>query len=283
MVSGANPKPSPEPNDKPFTESTPNSGRYSNITPESTNVLGTSRSNPIDDEEYQNFLAYLFRESVQPKINKYRNESYNLSDFPYLKKLIGNPLSLPVHTKETMDMVNFIVNHCETDSDIQNCFTASKLQSAINSTNEIIKETKSLAQDFGFTDILDEHLGSIIGGLKIRHLQQRDFEVLEYLGSRNSKVELEGSIYQFKTQMLNRIGLLSVLPIIKTSDFLQETEDLLVRSYDTYDTSKKSKSEKTTRKPHKTGHGAKINQSSNGPISPGTPTTPSLLSKCSKS
>ena len=275
MVLGANPKPNPAPNDKSFVESTPNA--EPNITPVFTNVIGANRPKPLDDEEYRNYLTYLFTESVQPKINKYRNESYNLSDYPDIKKLIENPLSLPALTKETMDIVSFVVNYCETEFEIETWFNRRKLEFAIDNANRIVKSVKSLAQVLGFIDVLDNHLESIMGGLKLDHLPQKDFEVLQYLGSKDSKIELEGSIYQFRTQMLNHTGLFSSVPIIKASRILDETENLLTKAIDatTYgdEMHKDTSTKKPKRKPRASSQ--KIEHSSNGPIGTSTSTTPS--------
>jgi hypothetical protein len=193
-----------------------------------------------NDSEYKNFLISSFVEYVKPKITKLQNDSYIFQNYPIIRSVIEKP-SYPMHkAKETMDIVNYINNYCRTDEEIYNIFREEKLERTMKDASEIVSNTRMFAQESGFIDALDHHFENIIGEIKMDYLPSHDLELIRYLENKDPKVELEGAIYQFKSERSSRSGIFSGLP--KPSQILQETENILKEKTEVKSTKHNNKS-----------------------------------------
>ena len=147
----------------------------------------------MDNEEYKEFLKYVFDEYIQPRISR-------------IQRYWDHPkMSHHWHyewrgLKKSVDLVNYITNHCENNDEIYRTFTSDRLKRAVDEINDGVRWNNRLAEESGFLDAIDSHYNEIVDGLDVELFPESEIELLQEFGFKHPKSNLRGIIYLLKSR-----------------------------------------------------------------------------------
>jgi len=169
----------------------------------------------MTDQEYKDFLTYLFNEYVEARIHRVSRHFHPLEwrhEFGWQWQRL----------RAGMDVTNYIKHNCETDDEIYQTFTLDKLKSTVDGVEDGVKLNDRMTTESGFLSAIDDHFEEIVNGMKPEYFPTEELEVLRYLGSRNPQVELAGIIYLLKVRKGGLISSAKEIPISKQLEKLLE-------------------------------------------------------------
>lgn len=146
----------------------------------------------MTNDEYKEFLKYIFDEYIQPRIHR-------------IERYLDHPKHYHWHyewrcLKRAVALINYIDNHCDDQNDIYRTFTLERLRRAVDEVKDGVRWNNRLAEEAGFLDAFDSHYNEIIQGLDIELFPESELEILHEFGARDPKSKLRGMIYLLKTR-----------------------------------------------------------------------------------
>ncbi|HEY6253158.1 MAG TPA: hypothetical protein VI685_24640 [Candidatus Angelobacter sp.] len=136
----------------------------------------------MTDQEYREFLAFVFERYVRPRLSHVRRRFHHhmMEEWDYQMDKAAR----------AAHVLRFIESYCENDDDVYQTFTAERLARAVSDTRFSFEFSNRTVEEAGFLDALEDHGREILAGLEVKHLPDVDKEVLKDSGSVNPEVEL---------------------------------------------------------------------------------------------
>jgi len=144
----------------------------------------------MSNEEYKDFLKYIFNEYIQPRIHRIGR----YWDHPEMWRNKWRAL------KRAIDVVNYINKHCEDSEDIYRTFTLERLRRAVDEVEDGVRWNNQLAKEVGFLDAFDTYYDEIIGGLEAELFPESEYELLKDLGFQNPRSDIRAIVYALKAK-----------------------------------------------------------------------------------
>jgi hypothetical protein len=147
----------------------------------------------MNDQEYAEFMNYLFERYVRPRI-------------PRLRRHLDHHMKDDVHyhlgeAERSARILRFIESDCDDDGDIYSTFKVERLARAISETRYGLSFSNRITEQGGFLEAYEEHETEILQGLQSGHLPKEDKEILREMGSMNPDAELRGLVYLAKARV----------------------------------------------------------------------------------
>jgi len=146
----------------------------------------------MTNDEYKEFLKYIFDEYIQPRIHRIGHYWYPEMNRHWHDEWRG--------LKRAVDLINYIDSHCDDQNDIYRTFTLERLRKAVDEVEYSVHWNNRLAEEAGFLDAFDSHYNEIIQGLNIELFPESELEILQEFGAKDPKSKLRGIIYLLKTR-----------------------------------------------------------------------------------
>lgn len=167
----------------------------------------------MTDDEYRQFLGFLFDRYVRPRLPRLRGEFHHaMQEWNY-------HLS---RAQSAAQLLRYIGMYCDSDEDVYRTFTLNRLQRAVHDTRTSLVFSNRAAEDAGFIDAIEAHAEDVVTGLEVRHLPDADKEVLREMGSPNPDAELSALVLFAKDSMAR-------LEWMSTRHWLRDAEKRLSR------------------------------------------------------
>lgn len=125
----------------------------------------------MTNDEYKEFLKYIFNEYIRPRIH--RIECY------YDKRGFNHLHDSLRHLKRSVDLINYISNHCEDSGDIYRTFTLERLKISVEQIQIGVHENNRIAEKAGFLDALDAYYDEIVEGLAVELFPESEYDLLK--------------------------------------------------------------------------------------------------------
>jgi len=147
----------------------------------------------MNDQEYAEFMNYLFERYVRPRI-------------PRLRSHLDHHMKDDVHyhlgeAERSARILRFIESDCDDDGDIYGTFKVERLARAISETRYSLSFSNRITEEGGFLEAYEEHETEILQGLQPEHLPKEDKEILREMGSMNPEAEIRGLVYLAKARL----------------------------------------------------------------------------------
>ncbi len=145
----------------------------------------------MTDDEYRQFLSFLFERYVRPRIARVRlRYTHHMEDeFSYQ---FGRAM-------RSARILRFVESYCQDDEDAYMTFTVERLAQAVYSARDSVNFSNRVADEGGYLDACESHAREIASGLAAIHLPDAEKEVLREMGSPNPEVELRSLVYLAKS------------------------------------------------------------------------------------
>lgn len=145
----------------------------------------------MTDEEYREFLTFLFEHYVRPQLPRVRRR------FPrdMMKEEWYYHLA---QSQKASHVLRHIEAYCDDDAEIYRTFTLERLARAVSDTRYSLEFSDRMAEESGFLDALEAHADDVLCGLQPQHLPEADRDVLREMGSPNPDQELRALVLRAK-------------------------------------------------------------------------------------
>ena len=188
----------------------------------------------MTEQEYKDFLVYLFSEYAESKIRRlFRGlhpiERHHEFDWEFRR------------LREAMNVINYVKHNCDSDDEIYETFRMEILGSTVRSVRSGVRTSSNMAKRSGFLDAIDDHFEEIIDGIKPEYFPKEELEVLQKLGSKNPQIELAGIIYLLKAKQSQ---LASLIREVRISKQLDRIEEMLLKAEERFEEESKEEEEK---------------------------------------
>jgi hypothetical protein len=140
----------------------------------------------MTDDEYRQFLSFLFERYVRPRIPRLRREFHHhmMDEWNY-------HLS---EAERAAQIMRYIEMYCDNDEDVYRTFTLGRLRSAVSDTRFSLEFSNRVAEEAGYLEAMEPHARDVLEGLEARHMPDADKEVLREMGSPNPEAELSALV-----------------------------------------------------------------------------------------
>lgn len=144
----------------------------------------------MTDDEYREFLAFLFEHHVRPRLPRVRRRFHRhmMEEWQYHLD----------QAQQSAQVLRFIEMHCLDVDEIYSTFKLRRLGRAVSETRHSLDFSKRVAEEAGFLDAFEDHAQQILSGLQPQHLPDIDKDVLRESGSINPDVELRAMVLRAK-------------------------------------------------------------------------------------
>jgi hypothetical protein len=147
----------------------------------------------MTDDEYREFLTFLFERYVRPRIPRVRRRFHHH---------MGDEWGYHVdQATRAGQVLRFVENYCDDDEDVYRTFTAERLARAVSDACYSFEFSNRTIEEAGFLDAIEGHTREILADLQPDHLPEAEREVLREMGSFNPEVELRALVYQAKASI----------------------------------------------------------------------------------
>ena len=147
----------------------------------------------MNDQEYAEFMSYLFERYVRPRLPRLRRRMFHHMEDEFHYHLD--------QAERSARILRFIESYCDEDEDMYRTFTIERLSRAVSDTRSSLSFSNRISEEGGFLDAYESHETEILDGLQPNHLPEEDKEILREIGSVNPDVELRSLVYAAKTRM----------------------------------------------------------------------------------
>jgi hypothetical protein len=145
----------------------------------------------MTDDEYREFLTFLFERYVRPRIGRVRRRFHHHMMEEWVYHLD--------QAQEALHVLRYIEANCDSDDEIYRTFTLERLARAVSDTRNAVVFGDRVADDAGFLDALEAHADDILSGLQTHHLPDADREIFREMGSPNPDLELRALVLRAKS------------------------------------------------------------------------------------
>jgi hypothetical protein len=168
----------------------------------------------MTDDEYREFLTFLFEHYVRPRITRVRRHfnHHMMDEWQY---------HLDQATRAAQ-ILRFIESYCDDDDDAYRTFTVERLARAVSNTRNSLDFSNRTTEEAGFLDAFEDHMREILAHLQASHLPDAEREVLRDMGSPNPEVELRALVYQARASSDRVEQSARELPIRKQLEYAAE-------------------------------------------------------------
>lgn len=144
----------------------------------------------MTDDEYREFLSFLFERYVRPRIPHVRHRFHHhmMEEWYYHID----------QAARAAHVLRFIESYCEDDADVYRTFTAERLARAVSDTRYSFEFSNRTIEEAGFLDAFEAHTREILEHLQPSHLPDAEEEVLKDMGSINPEVEIRALVFQVR-------------------------------------------------------------------------------------
>lgn len=147
----------------------------------------------MDDQEYAEFMSYLFERYVRPRLPRLRRRMFHHMEDEFHYHLD--------QAERSARVLRFIESYCDDDGDIYSTFRVERLTHAISETHQSLNFNTRITEEGGFLDAYEAQEHDILSYLKPEHLPEADKEILREIGSVSPDVELRGLVYAAKARV----------------------------------------------------------------------------------
>jgi len=147
----------------------------------------------MNEQGYKDFLTYLFNEYIDRRIPRVMRRFYHPE---WIHDLRWNRQRL----RGSMDVINFIKYHCDSDDDIYKTFRMEGLKATVEGVKYGVRWNNQIASEAGFLSAIEDHFAEILEGMAPEYFPPEELEILQEFGSRNPQIELVGIIYLLKAR-----------------------------------------------------------------------------------
>jgi hypothetical protein len=147
----------------------------------------------MTENEYREFLTFLFERYIRPRIARVRHRYAR-----HFEDEMSYHLDQAVRS---VRVFRFVESYCDNDDDVYETFTLERLSSAVSETRYSLEFANRLVDDAGFLDACESHAREIADGLEAAYLPDADKDVLREMGSVNPEVELRTLVFLAKILM----------------------------------------------------------------------------------
>jgi len=147
----------------------------------------------MNDQEYAEFMSYLFERYVRPRIPRLRRRMFHHMEDEFHYHLD--------QAERSARVLRFIESYCDDDGDIYSTFRVERLTRAISETRNSVNFSARITEEGGFLDAYESNETEILYGLQPDHLPNEDKGILREMGSINPDVELRGLVYAAKARV----------------------------------------------------------------------------------
>jgi hypothetical protein len=139
----------------------------------------------MNEEEYKNFLIYLYNEYIKRTIPEFLNEEYYGAihkDKKITRQDLENSLQ-PASLMRALDTIEYIKNYCHTQGEIYGTFTKEILDRTDKDIRTGVQIANTTAEKTNFVSIIDNYLPQLLDGLNSNHTPKHEQTLYENLGS----------------------------------------------------------------------------------------------------
>jgi hypothetical protein len=147
----------------------------------------------MNDQEYAEFMSYLFERHVRPRLPRLRRRMFHHMEDEFHYHLD--------QAERSARVLRFIESYSDDDEDAYRTFTVERLSRAVSDTRSSLSFSNRITEEGGFLDAYESHETEILYGLQPDHLPEEDKEILREIGSINPEVELRGLVYAAKARV----------------------------------------------------------------------------------
>jgi hypothetical protein len=119
----------------------------------------------MTDQEYRDFLSYLFERHVRPRLSQLRR-GFIMEKWSY-------------HMEEAQSsarICRYIESYCQDGEDAYGTFTPERLARAVSDARGSLGFNTRVIEDTGFLDAYEAHGDEILAGLHAQHLPEVESE-----------------------------------------------------------------------------------------------------------
>lgn len=145
----------------------------------------------MTDDEYREFLTFLFERYVRPRLGRVRRRFHHHMMEEWVYHID--------QAQRALHVLRYIETNCDDDDDIYRTFTLERLTRAVSDTHSAVVFGDRIAEEAGFLDALEAHADDILNGLQAQHLPDADREIFREMGSLNPDMELRALVLRAKS------------------------------------------------------------------------------------
>jgi hypothetical protein len=145
----------------------------------------------MTDDEYREFLTFLFEHYVRPRLGRVRRRFHHHMMEEWVYHLD--------QAQHALHVLRYIETNCDDDDDIYRTFTLERLTRAVSDTRNAVEFGDRMAEEAGFLDALEAHADDVLSGLQAQHLPDADREIFREMGSLNPDMELRALVLRAKS------------------------------------------------------------------------------------
>jgi hypothetical protein len=203
----------------------------------------------MTEEEYKEFLEYLFRERFEKALARIRRELHPLD------RLDRQQSHIPRLVK-AMRALRFIEDYFEDEEERRQSLTTGMLDKTLKAVEDGARFNNSLIVDTEIIEVIEEHLTEIVQGMRVEDFPKEDFEILRESGSADPRREIAAIVHFLRSRVARlpqeRLeALLSDRSSVRLSRTLQRAPELVEQQ-------RKALTEETTQGAEKKGVKRKI-------------------------
>lgn len=189
----------------------------------------------MNDDEYREFLTFLFERYVRPRISRVRRRFHLRMMEEWVYHLD--------QAKQAARVLRYIESYCDDDEDPYRTFTLDRLARAVSDTRYSVDFSNRVAEDAGFVDAFEAHAAEILAGLQPHHLPDTDRDVLREMGSPNPEVEIRALVLRARAWRDRFEQMSREVPVRQQ---LRAAEERLAKAQKEFEATKKDQNAETT-------------------------------------
>src|SRR5713226_6505232 len=112
----------------------------------------------MNDQEYSEFMSYLFEGYVRPRLPRLRRRMFHHMEDEFHYHLD--------EAERSARLFRFIESYCDHDGDIYSTFKMERLTRAVSETRHSLNFSERIADEGGFLDAYESHETEILYGLQ---------------------------------------------------------------------------------------------------------------------